>query len=91
VFVALYGLTLLAMRLLLTALHGYARREQLYATGDDAASIATRNVLSVVAGYGIAILIGVLFPVVAVALYCAIAVALVVPVGEARRLLTRDR
>jgi uncharacterized membrane protein len=88
-FVALYGLTLLAMRLLLTALHGYARREHLYGEGRDLASTTGRTLPAVIAGYGVAIVVGLLFPVVAVALYCAIAVALVLPVQEVRRLLNR--
>jgi hypothetical protein len=45
----------------------------------------------VVLAYGVAILIGLLFPVIAVALYCLIAVALVVPLDEVRRLVTRGR
>ena len=44
-----------------------------------------------VAGYGVAILIGLISPVIAVILYCMIAVALVVPVDEVRRLVTRSR
>jgi uncharacterized membrane protein len=90
-FVMLYGLTLLAMRLLLTALHRYARREQLYAAGADPSGGTMQNVWLVVACYGLAIAVGLVFPVVAVALYCAIAVALVVPVDEVRRLVTRGR
>jgi uncharacterized membrane protein len=90
-FVALYGITFLAMRLLLSALFRYARREQLFAPGTDTSSVATQSVWLVVVGYGVAILVGLVFPVVAVALYCAIAIALVIPADEVRRLFTRGR
>jgi hypothetical protein len=40
-----------------------------------------------VIGYGIAILLGLVVPPVAVGLYCAIAVVLIVPFGELRQLL----
>jgi hypothetical protein len=45
--------------------------------------------MPVVIAYGIAIVIGLVVPAVAVGLYCAIAVVLVVPFGELRRLLFR--
>jgi hypothetical protein len=48
-----------------------------------------RSILPVVGVYGTAILIGLVLPAVAVGLYCAIAVFLVVPFGELRRLLFR--
>ena len=44
----------------------------------------------VVASYLVAILVGLALPTVAVALYCLIAVQLVVPFGEVRRLLSRQ-
>jgi uncharacterized membrane protein len=88
-FVALYGLTFLAMRLLLSALFRYARREQLFTPDADTSGVGTQSVWLAVVGYGVAILIGLVFPVIAVALYCAIAVVLVVPADEVRRLLTR--
>jgi uncharacterized membrane protein len=89
VFVALYGVVLLAMRLLLTALDGYARREHLYAGDVDGSAARDENLVVVVASYAVAILISVLFPAVGVALYCAIAIVLVVPLSEVRRLLSR--
>jgi uncharacterized membrane protein len=89
VFVALYGLVLLAVRLMLTAMDGYARRHGLYHTEGGVARGATPGVVPVVVAYGVTIAVGVLLPVVAVGFYCAIAVALVVPIGEVRRLLQR--
>ena len=89
VFVALYGLTFLAMRLLLTALYRYAWRERLFAADTVPSNVVNQNVWLVVLAYGVAILVGLLFPVFAVALYCLIAVALVVPLDEVRRLVTR--
>ena len=50
-----------------------------------------RTVRAVVAGYGVAIVVGFVFPTVAVGLYCAIAVILVVPVAEVKRLVARNR
>ena len=91
VFVALYGVTVLAMRLLLTALYRYAWRERLFAADTVPSNVLKQNVWLVVVAYGAAILIGLVFPVIAVALYCLIAVALVVPADEVRRLVTRRR
>jgi TMEM175 potassium channel family protein len=88
VFVTMYGIVLLGIRLLLYALDSYARRERLYSpsTVDEPDSVA-RTVRPVVIGYGIAILLGLVVPPVAVGLYCAIAVVLIVPFGELRQLL----
>jgi uncharacterized membrane protein len=91
VFVALYGVTFLAMRLLLTALYRYAWRERLFAADTVPSNVLKQNVWLVVLAYGVAILIGLVFPVIAVALHCLIAVALVVPADEVRRLVTRRR
>jgi uncharacterized membrane protein len=90
VFVTMYGVALLGIRVLLYALDAYARWEQLYAPGSlDEPDTVRRTVLPVVLVYGLAILIGLVVPAVAVGLYCAIAVFLVVPFGELRRLLFR--
>jgi uncharacterized membrane protein len=90
VFVTMYGVALLGIRVLLYALDAYARWEQLYAPGSlDEPDTVRRIVLPVVLVYGLAILIGLVVPAVAVGLYCAIAVFLVVPFGELRRLLFR--
>ncbi len=92
VYVTMYGLTLLAIRLLGSALDAYARRERLYSLHqDDEEEVHTdrRKLLPVVIGYAIAILVGLALPVLAVALYFGLAVYLVVPFREAARLLHR--
>jgi len=91
VYVTMYGLTLLAIRLLGSALDAYARYEHLYSpAGEDEELQSTqRKFLPVVIGYVIAIIIGLLLPVVAAALYAGLAVYLVVPFREATRVLIR--
>ena len=87
VAVTIYGLTLLAIRLLGSALDAYARREHLYSQHEDGEEVyERRSLLPVVIGYVTAILVGLALPKVAVALYFGIAVYLVVPFGEVRRL-----
>jgi uncharacterized membrane protein len=89
VFVTLYGLTLLAIRVLLFALDEYARREHLYSQEEADADLQTerRQLWPVLAAYVIAILVGLALPRLAVALYFAVAVYLLVPFRELRRLL----
>ena len=90
VAVTIYGLTLLTIRLLGSALDAYARREHLYSQHEDGEELyEQRSLLPVVIGYVTAILVGLPLPKVAVALYFGIAVYLVVPFGEVRRLLFR--
>ncbi len=91
VAVTFYGLTLLAIRLLGSALDAYARREHLYSPHEDGDDVQgpRRRLLPVVIGYVIAILIGLVLPEVAVVLYCAIAVYLIVPFRHVARLLAR--
>ena len=91
VYVTLYGLTLLAIRIMGAALDAYARREHLYSPhGDDEEQRSDqRKLLPVVIGYVIAILVGLALPVAAVALYFGIAVYLIVPFREVARLLSR--
>ncbi len=91
VAVTVYGLTLLAIRILGSALDAYARREHLYSPqGDgDEGQGPRRRLLPVVIGYVIAILIGLVLPEVAVALYFGIAVYLIVPFRHVARLLFR--
>jgi uncharacterized membrane protein len=91
VYVTMYGLTLLAISLLGRALDAYARHEHLYSPATEARSCTETggNFLPVVIVYVIAILIGLLLPVAAVALYAGIAVYLVVPFREAARVLRR--
>ena len=91
VYVTMYGLTLLAIRLLGSVLDAYARYEHLYSpAGEDEELQSTqRKFLPVVIGYVIAIIIGLLLPVAAAALYAGLAVYLVVPFREATRVLIR--
>ena len=91
VYVTLYGLTLLAIRLLGSALDAYARHEHLYSEAKEGEELhgTQRKFLPAVIGYVIAILIGLLLPVAAVALYFGLAVYLVVPFREAARVLIR--
>jgi uncharacterized membrane protein len=91
VFVTMYGLTLLAIRLLGAALDAYARHEHLYSpTGEGEELQGTeRKFRPVVIGYVIAIMIGLVLPIAAAAFYAALAVYLVVPFREATRVLIR--
>ena len=79
VFVTMYGLTLLAIRILAFALDAYARRERLYSPPDEGEGQLDepREVLPVLGGYVIAILIGLAVPGVAVAFYFAIALYMI--------------
>ncbi len=90
-YVTLYGLTLLAIRLLGSALDAYARHEHLYSPAQEGEELrrTQRKFLPAVIGYVIAILIGLALPVAAVALYFGLAVYLVVPFREAARVLAR--
>jgi uncharacterized membrane protein len=91
VAVTVYGLTLLAIRILGSALDAYARRGHLYSPQGDGDEVQgpRRRLLPVVIGYVIAILIGLVLPGVAVALYFGIAVYLIVPFRHVARLLFR--
>ena len=91
VAVTIYGLTLLAIHTLGSALDAYARREHLYSPQGDGDEIQSprRKLLPVVIGYVIAILIGLVLPGVAVAVYFGIAVYLIVPFRQVARLLFR--
>ena len=74
VFVAMYGLTLLAIRLMLFALDEYARREHLTSVGEgQEEDVAHKHVLPIAIAYVVAILIGLASPEVAVGLYCLLA------------------
>jgi len=89
VYVTMYGLTLLAISLLGSALDAYARHEHLYSPAKEGEELhrTRRKLLPVVIGYMIAILIGLLLPIAAVALYFGLAVYLVVPFREVARVL----
>jgi TMEM175 potassium channel family protein len=91
VYITMYGLTLLAIRLLGSALAAYARHEHLYTPAKEGEELHTdqRKFLPVVIGYVIAILIGLAVPAAAVAIYFGLAVYLVVPFREAARVLRR--
>jgi uncharacterized membrane protein len=91
VYVTMYGLTLVAISLLGSALDAYARHEHLYSPAQEGQELHRdrRKLLRGVIGYVIAILIGLLLPVAAVALYFGLAVYLVVPFREAARVLIR--
>jgi uncharacterized membrane protein len=93
VFVALYGLTLLAIRLIAFGLDRYARRQDLYAPRAAHEELRTdqQKFLPIIIGYVVAILIGLAVPRLAVALYFALAVWLVVPFRAVARLLSRDQ
>jgi len=88
VFVTMYGLTLLAIRIFGFALDEYAKREHLYNSepGEESAQSGRSN-LAVLVVYVVAILIGLAVPPIAVAFYFGIAIYLVVPFREIRRLL----
>lgn len=80
VFVTMYGLTLLAIRALGFALDAYARHEHLYSrpqAGEEQPD-EPREFLPVLGGYVIAILVGLAFPGVAVAIYFAVAVYMII-------------
>lgn len=85
----MYGLTLLAIRLLGSALDAYARREHLYSPhqADEELHRDRRTLLPAVIGYVIAILIGIALPVLAMAVYLGLAV--VVPFRAVAGLLFR--
>jgi len=93
VYVTLYGLTLLAISLLGSALDAYARYQHLYSPAGEGEELhrTQRKFLPAVIGYVIAILTGLLLPAAAVALYFGLAVYLVVPFREAARVLIRRR
>ena len=85
----LFGLTLLSIRLLGFALDGYARRAHLYSTehADEELQTNRRTSVPVVISYVVAILVGLALPTLAVVLYFALAVLIVVPFSEVRRLV----
>ena len=79
VFVTMYGLTLLAIRILGFALDAYARHEHLYSPPHEGEERTDepRELLPVLGGYVIAILIGLAIPGVAVAIYLAVTVYMI--------------
>jgi uncharacterized membrane protein len=91
VYVTMYGLTLLAIRILDVALDEYARLEHLYSPQGEGEELqsARRSLLTVALLYVVAILAGLVVPGVAVAFYFGIAIYLVVPFRELKRFLLR--
>jgi len=91
VFVTMYGLTLLAIRLLGSALDAYSRHEHLYSRhpDDDELQSDRSKRVSVVIAYVIAIVIGLVLPDLAVALYAGTAVYAIVPFHKIARMLFR--
>jgi uncharacterized membrane protein len=80
VFVTMYGITLLLIRIALFALDEYCRREHLYTREASEEQVRERKaLLPVVIAYLVAILIGIVLPAAAVGLYCLLAIFLVVP------------
>ena len=93
-FVTIYGLTLLVIRLQGFALEAYARRERLSSQegdqeGEQEVEGGSGKLIPVLIGYVIAIIVGLALPVVAVCLYAAVAVYLVVPFREVRQVMFR--
>lgn len=93
VFVTMYGLSLVAIRVLGFALAAYARRERLYTPKPDEGELngGRRELLPAVVGYVLAILIGLAAPGVAVAAYFGLAVYLVLPLGISHGARSRAR
>jgi len=87
--VTLYGLTLMAIRLMGFVLVAYARHENLYPqdAGDEELKRAQQNPLPVVIGYVVALLIGLAWPTAAGVVYFGIAVVLVVPFRAVARVV----
>jgi len=91
VFVTMYGLTLLAIRVAGFIVEEYAIREHLYGEGHESEETRRerKTILPVVSGYLGAIGIGIALPRLAVGIYFALGIFLVVPFREVGRLLFR--
>jgi len=89
VYVTMYGLTLLSIRIMGRALDAYARYAHLYSPASEGEELRSteRAFLPVVIGYVLAILVGLVVPLAAVALYFGVAVYLVMPIREVIRAL----
>ena len=89
VYVTIYRLTILLIRLLGAALDRSARRAHLYAPREDGGELHSdrRKLLPVVVGYVIATVIGLAVPVAAVVFYFGITVYAIVPFREVARLV----
>jgi uncharacterized membrane protein len=91
VAVTLYGLVLLAIRMLEFGLDRYSRREGLYESDvlDDELDRMRRKMLYGMGLYACAIAVGLVLPGIAVAVYFAITLYLVIPWGEVGRVIAR--
>ena len=86
VFVTMYGLTLVPIRILLFVVDGYCRRAHLYAEASHDDQPVLRSAAPVVAAYGLAVCVGFALPTLAVGLYCLLALYLVFPLRELMQL-----
>ncbi len=86
-----YGCTLLAIRLLFAALGAYVRRAHLRSPGveDPDLEEARRKLRFAVVAYLVTILLSFLVPIVAIMLYFAIAVVMIVPFRIVAREISR--
>jgi hypothetical protein len=96
VAVTLYGLVLLAVRLLLAGLFAYASRQGLLidtlASSDSEEVAAVRRKFApTILAYAATVAAGLLLPVAAVAVYFGIAIFAVTPFRQVARLLRRQR
>ena len=87
----MYGMTLLAIRVFLFIVDEFARREHLYAVDSESSESKSqrKELLPILSAYGIAIVIGIFLPSLAVALYSALGIVLVVPFRQIGQLLFR--
>lgn len=88
--VVVYGLTLLAIRVTFVLMDRYSRRARLLLPTDDDPDLQEerRKVAYVVSGYAITVLLGVAVPILAVVLYFALAIVLVIPFRTVARLFS---
>ena len=93
VAVVVYGLTLLVIRVLFAALAAYAQRERLRQPRADDPDLqdAHAKFRFAVVAYGVTVLLGLLLPGVAIALYFALAMYLIVPFHIVARILFATR
>ena len=90
VFVAMYGFTLMVIRLLLFCVDEYAYRENLYEHIEGEKDEVRRTILPVLFAYLAASLSGLLVPGIAFGLFTALAIVLVIPFKELSDLLTKS-
>jgi uncharacterized membrane protein len=81
-----YGITLLTIRIFFAIMAAYARREHLRRPGAEDTDLhdARRKFRVVVVVYAVAILFGILVPIVAIVLYLLIAVFLFIPLRPSK-------